>query len=101
MFWTPAGAALSGWHHVAIVFVAGASATQIYVDGALRVSGSLNYAAGPFTRPLEIGHDVFPSFGGTGARGGLDDFRIYNRVLTATEIAVLANTATRPGGCAI
>jgi hypothetical protein len=75
------------WHHVAYVYdqSPGGSIT-LYVDGA--VAGSAGNTAGwlwPTNQPIELGrsHDGYwKRFDGL-----MDDFRIYNRVLNATEIA--------------
>ncbi|MBT4120049.1 MAG: hypothetical protein HOJ16_00855 [Candidatus Peribacter sp.] len=80
------------WHHVAVSFDAtDTDATNIFFDGAIDVSakaGSLTTSSDSVTNATNfiIGNDN----GGTGPlEGSVDEFRIYNRVLTGTEIAVL------------
>ena len=99
LVWTPPGAGLTGWHHVAVVF-APVATSAIYVDGILRLSGTMAYPTSASTRPFMIAGTLAGS-SGSGMAGGLDDFRVYNRVLTATEIAALADSSARPAGCSI
>jgi hypothetical protein len=75
------------WYHVAAVFDAATDAYQIYIDGQLHRSGVS-------TRDITIQAAARLSFGTrTGAvehfGGALDDFRVYNRKLTAAEISEL------------
>ena len=97
LVWNPNSGPATGWHHVVVVFASGTDATKIYMDGALRVTGTLTYSVAASSRPFQIGSNM-PS-GGLGARGGLDDFRVYNRALTGSEIAALAHSTTRPLTC--
>ncbi len=80
------------WNHV--VFVAGGASSPyraIYVNGNLVVA---NYtgSSGPSTGLSSL--QIFRSLETpltTHNRGGIDDFRVYNRVLGPNEIATLAN----------
>jgi len=78
---------LGQWYHVAATW--DGSEVRIYVDGVLdKDPPDLRGATiGTDTRPLYIGGrgtaDVFD--------GIVDDVRIYNRALTAAEVAALAN----------
>jgi hypothetical protein len=77
------------WHHVAVTYDQSASGVvEIYVDGFLNIS-SPNTAAWswPVGQQIELGR----SHDGYWKRydGQMDDFRVYNRVLTAGEIASL------------
>jgi hypothetical protein len=92
----------SAWHCVAVVWDATATnavnAIKIYVDGALqpRTQTSGSYSPGQSydtTANLEIGnHNGYNFFA-----GDLDDIRIYDRALSASEIQeVLNSTATSP-----
>ena len=76
-----------GWHQWAVVFSAGSNASKIYLDGVLRASGTLNFSAVSSNRPFQIGSNAGGSAGTL--TGALDDFRVYNRVLTATEISAI------------
>jgi hypothetical protein len=84
------------WHHIAYVYDQRASGSVlIYVDGVLNTSGvntlAWSWVAG---REIELGKSA-DSFW-SGFSGFLDDFRIYNRVLTATEVASIAGLASTP-----
>jgi len=82
------------WHHVAVTYDQSASgAITIYVDGVLQGSQPNTAAwSWPATQQIELGR----SHDGWWRRydGLMDDFRIYNRVLTDTEIATIAAPAT-------
>jgi len=84
------------WHHVAYVYDQPAIGfVAFYVDGVL--DGAHNNSRSWYWVPeetLELGksHDTFWS----GYTGFFDDFRIYNRVLSADEIAQLAGVVIRP-----
>ncbi|HNU52080.1 MAG TPA: immunoglobulin domain-containing protein, partial [Verrucomicrobiota bacterium] len=95
---TPYSPSLGSWHHY-LVSKAGTVYT-LYIDGA-PATGSTNYmndhgvlkviTEGPaaaesgMTAPLTIGQ----AEGGGFVNGKLDDVRIYNRALSATEVAAL------------
>ncbi len=76
----------TGWHHIAVVINGDTRAMQLYLDGAVVVSGTtavLPSALGNTTQNWlgrsEYGADAY-------YQGALDDFRIYDRVLTQAEI---------------
>jgi hypothetical protein len=77
----------NNWHHIAVTFGQTTSdSISIYIDGAL--SGSVpvtNAWSWDTTLQIEIGrsHDAYWKK----LNGQMDDFRIYNRVLTQAEIA--------------
>jgi hypothetical protein len=75
------------WHHVAVAYDQSASGSvAIYIDGVLSLSNPNTAAwAWPATQQIELGR----SHDGYWKRydGLMDDFRIYNRVLTEAEIA--------------
>jgi hypothetical protein len=82
------------WHHVAYVYDQSAEGSiTVYIDGT--VSGSQTNSAEwswPTEQPLEIGrsHDSYWfSFD-----GALDEFRFYNRQLSATEVGMVGVTPT-------
>lgn len=84
---TGATAPLGEWHHVAGVFDGGV--LRMYLDGAFETeisTGPIEYA----DDDLLVGCDI--NLGGPGDffDGLVDDVRIYNRILTAAEIAALA-----------
>jgi MSHA biogenesis protein MshQ len=76
------------WHHVALTRNATTGAVQVYVDGVL--SGSATSETGVKTTPFaSVGR--IDDTGGTPTHlnGTLDDLYVFNRVLTASEIASL------------
>ena len=77
------------WHHVAIVFKRGGN-PEFYFDGAVQtIAATLTIPTGDFSnnRPLFIGE----SEGGVNHFNGvIDEVRIYNRALSAAEIALIA-----------
>jgi hypothetical protein len=80
---------LDAWNHVA--FTAGPGGYTVWVNGALKGSNTVPYAtshSGPFHIASRAPGGGTTQF--SGIKGSLDDFRIYNRVLTSTEIAALA-----------
>jgi hypothetical protein len=82
--WTTNTLTTGTWYHVAAV-VQGNNA-YFYINGAVDNSGTRNASAPATTDPLTFGYagwnDYYP--------GVLDDIRIYNRALSATEIGWLA-----------
>ena len=92
-------AVTSSWNHV--VCQKSGSYMQIYVNGSLQISTSqsiLTIPNSPFTESMRIDSDKPTYIGGwnlntTGSNysGKLDEIRIYNKALTATEIGYLAD----------
>ena len=88
------------WHHVAVSI--GTTGNVLYVDGVAATSGQLTYDTGSASTQrffssvsgldsMAIGRNQ-DSFGGKWyTTGQLDDVRLYNRVLSTTEVANLAN----------
>ena len=84
----------NGWHHVVAVFTNGSvTANKLYIDGTVRslsqVIGSPNTAQAVVSSTLTIGGYS----GGTGFRfsGRLDEVRVFNGELTATEVTTEYN----------
>ena len=82
------------WHHVALTYDQSANgAVAVYVDGA-QVSSQANTSAWSWdpNQRIELGrsHDAYWQT----YNGDMDDFRIYSRLLTDTEIATIASPAT-------
>ena len=73
------------WHHMAITYTN--STASIYVDGKLdsSASKSLNTASAP----LVLGNGTSTYVGSNYYNGLLDDVRIYNRSLSASEVQAL------------
>ena len=94
-FQTPAGSiSLNSWQHVAVVFDNNSDLNDptIYIDGAVQTVTETSTPSG--TRLSDSGitltmGNYFIDFSRTFA-GLLDDVRIYDRMLTEAEIAVLA-----------
>jgi hypothetical protein len=80
------------WHCVAVTYDQSATGSiEIFVDGTSALSQANTAAwSWPTTQEIELGasHDTYwKRFDGQ-----MDDFRIYSRVLTATEIASINST---------
>jgi hypothetical protein len=73
------------WRHLAVTFDTSSNAVQYYVDGALFGTASIPQAIIATTHDIHVGRMI----GGEATDGILDDVRIYNRVLDATEIGAL------------
>jgi hypothetical protein len=79
-----------GWHHVAITIDTQAKATTIYVDGERIAAG------GTAVLPKDMGNTTQNWIGRSQYSadayffGSIDDFRIYNRALSAAEVRYLA-----------
>jgi type II secretory pathway pseudopilin PulG len=82
-----------GWHHVAVTIDADNRIHKLYLDGSLvaqKTSANLKPSDLGNTNKNYLARSQYaadPYFNGT-----LDDVRIYDRILTAAEIAQLANT---------
>lgn len=80
------------WYHIAVVFDGTQTAGQrvrIYVNGALDITGAESSSVLPnYSSPIKIGQ--LNGNNGSFFEGRLDDIRIYNRVLSNTEIQTLA-----------
>src|SRR5262249_31149669 len=79
------------WHHVAATRRAADGQMRIFVDGSLQTTGSGPTAPRAAAPSLRIGSIQTGSAGGFLA-GTFDDVRLYNYVLNATQIGLLANT---------
>ena len=82
------------WHHVAITYDQSASGNvTVYVDGS-QTGSQANTAASSWSASQEIelgrSHDTYWQE----YNGLMDDFRIYNRVLSSTEIIAISTPAT-------
>ncbi len=82
---------LNTWYHVVIAWNQSAGEVKFYVNGTLSstvptTSGTISYAGDTFV----IGKQSQNPFWS----GNLDDLRIYNRVLGATEITALYNSGS-------
>jgi hypothetical protein len=94
---------LNTWTHVAFSFDGEAGAEAIYINGAaqtltnlgeqLTVPTTLN-SANSF--PLRVGHRGRTGSTIGGWRGGIDDVRIFDQALTASEVQALMAPVTLP-----
>ena len=76
------------WHHVAATRNNTSGAMAVYVDGVLRGSGTGPTGSRTFPPGLRIGSlQTANNF----LNGTLDDVRLYDRILTAGEIAALVS----------
>ena len=77
----------STWMHVAVTYD-GAN-VKLYVNGELQASKNAAFSIAASNLPLAIGAQ---DDGYRGLVGGIDDVRLYNRALSAAEIAAVATT---------
>jgi hypothetical protein len=82
------------WHHVAYVYdQTTTGGITLYVDGAQVGSGTYNANCAwswPAQQQIELGQSHTTSF--EYYNGQMDDFRIYDRMLTDTEVQSVYNT---------
>ncbi len=80
------------------------STIRMYVDGQLETSTPYTAGYDSNTAALQIGHYYYPYADGHGGRndvslnGAIDDVRIYDRALSATEVGTLATPAPTQSG---
>ncbi|HUD49423.1 MAG TPA: LamG-like jellyroll fold domain-containing protein [Candidatus Baltobacteraceae bacterium] len=82
------------WHHVAITYnQASNGLVSLYVDGALdKFQANTNAWSWPAAQEIELGRSHDPYW--FVYDGQMDDFRMYNTVLTASEIAAIGTPET-------
>jgi hypothetical protein len=85
------------WHHVAATRNNTSGAIAVYVDGILRGSGTGATGSRTFPSSLRIGS---LQTGNNFLNGTLDDVRLYDRILSASEISALAIPPVVPTGVA-
>lgn len=76
------------WHHVAATRNSTSGAMTVYVDGVLRGSGTGPIGPRTFPPGLRIGS---LQTGNNFLNGTLDDVRLYDRILTGSEISAFVN----------
>ncbi len=84
-FGTP-GAPVAEWHHLVAVTESGV-ATRLYIDGVLEATGGAPTLTDNGSASVWIGGN--PQAGGRSWNGRLDDLAIWNRPLSAADIARL------------
>ena len=77
------------WHHLALTYDQSSGGTlTLYQDGQLYASQANTAAwSWPTNQEIELGRSHDPYW--QNYNGQMDDFRIYNRILTATEIGTV------------
>lgn len=90
----PKGLKLGVWQHVAVVY--DGSKTVTYVNGKPGEPKSTSGKFVPNDEDLFFGRDDY--VGSENYTGDIDDMRIYNRALSAAEIAALAGTSVSNSG---
>ncbi len=74
------------WYHV--VAVRGSNFMQLYVNGQLETQTNVSFAPDYGTKPLYFGTSGDTGWDGK-LKGSLDEASLYNRVLSANEVAAL------------
>jgi hypothetical protein len=82
---------LNVWSHVAVTY--DGTALRLYVNGTLITAGTVTGAISTSLNPLYIGGNA--PFG-EWLQGRIDEVRVYNRALSATELATDMATAITP-----
>lgn len=78
------------WHHIVVDFSVGSNAVKLYADGVLE--GTRTRSAGSVgLSDIQLGARYYSSFVSGYLDGSLDDVRIYNRSLSASEVKQLYN----------
>jgi glucose/arabinose dehydrogenase len=77
---------LNQWSHLAAVFNDTANTYTLYLNGTAILTAAQTVAPVPNTQALVFGQSACSSCGNERWRGLIDDIRIYNRALSATEI---------------
>lgn len=83
-------ATINSWTHIAVVYEN--RQPKLYVNGVLVRTGLLSPMSFVHAEPEEIGAHAYGKFDGR-----VDETRIYNRVLSASEIEALATLPCVPG----
>jgi chitodextrinase len=82
----------TNWHHIALTFTDSTNTLRMYVDGALITTATKALEADIATHIVTLGN----LHGSNPFSGLLDEVRIYNRVLTLTEIQTDRATPITP-----
>jgi hypothetical protein len=84
---------LNSWHHVAVTYSDTAKTVSFYIDGVLNTTAAYDTARSVILGPLQIGGW---NWTGKTINGSIDEVKVYNRVLTASEVAQLADQNPSP-----
>ena len=71
------------WHHAALTYTS-SNQVKVYLDGSLVATDTVP-SPGDFFDQVHIGH--YGNFGSIFGNGQVDDFRIYNKALSASDIS--------------
>ena len=80
------------FHYVTVTFVDSSNTIKLYIDGVLKGTGTLNLPADVGSHLIRIGSNP----AGTYFRGVLDEFRVFNRALSVSEIQNIMNNPILP-----
>jgi hypothetical protein len=94
---------LNTWTHVAFTFDGNAGTEALYINGVLQsptITGSLTSVPTVLNaannQPFRVGHRGATGSAVGGWVGGIDDVRVYDQTLTATEVQSLMTAASTP-----
>jgi|GEM_PF-2142216 len=88
----PGTVPLNGWYHTAVTYDKGTGLAKLYVNGVEQASQNFGVFNPNTATPLHIGKRVTPIIGPADFtfNGAIDEVQIYERGLTAAEIAQIA-----------
>ncbi len=86
--WTIPQPSANAWHHIAVVYDASSKSNkpQIYVDGVAQAVTQISAPSGSLVTNTDAYVIGNRGAGDRGWQGTIDEVRIYNRLLTASEI---------------
>ena len=80
------------WHHVTVTFVDSTNTLSFYIDGVASGGGTLNLPADVASHVIKVGgHPAGHYF-----RGQMDEFRVFSRALSASEVLSVMNNPILP-----
>jgi hypothetical protein len=85
----PANTATGQWYHLAFTFDDATKLQALYVNGARVATSQSNRSIGYDNRPVLLGQDINNGVFDFPLNGRIDEAAIYNRALTAGEIAAI------------
>jgi hypothetical protein len=87
-----------GTHHIAAVYRANGQC-EIWVDGVMQASSTINFTVSTTTQNWVIGaaHEAGGGVGNTGLKGVVDEVAIYNKALSSSRIQAHANASVLSG----
>jgi hypothetical protein len=90
--------ALNTWYHVAVTHDHSTNAVKLYLNGVVeaQTTATANFPVNP---NLTIGRHRTNA--NSGMKGKIDEVKLFNCALTATEVAALYNPVPPPAGCQV